>query len=135
MTATTDFVRITNGVAELISKGEALAEMNAAQMGETKKQVREMYASGSRASITYRDGRRVEIRPATAADMPVETARPKNLQTHTGVVHAPGRYYRQLRSEAPACCASVSAVLRYHFLIDVDAPVTCKRCLTRLAKQ
>ncbi|MFE0101232.1 hypothetical protein [Streptomyces sp. NPDC059009] len=59
----------------------------------------------------------------------------KNFRTHTGAVHAPGRYFKQFRMQAPKCCASVSAVARYHYMIPTDEEVTCKRCLALMAKE
>lgn len=60
----------------------------------------------------------------------------KNLRTHTGTVHAPGRAWKQLRGEiAPKCAASASAVMRWHYILPTDEDVTCKRCLAALAKE
>ncbi|NEA42746.1 hypothetical protein [Streptomyces sp. SID11385] len=70
--------------------------------------------------------------PEELAEKP--PARP-NIQTHAGTVHAPGRYDKVLKTEAPKCCASRSALLRYHYLVPVDVPVTCRRCLAALAKE
>ncbi|MFE4857410.1 hypothetical protein [Streptomyces sp. NPDC056670] len=71
-----------------------------------------------------------------ADEKPDRPAEPVNLQTHTGAVHAPGRSYKQLRSgTVPKCCASLSALARYHFLIPTSRPVTCRRCLAALAKE
>ncbi|MFJ4703161.1 hypothetical protein ACIP5N_33925 [Streptomyces sp. NPDC088768] len=70
--------------------------------------------------------------PEELAEKP--PARP-NIQTHAGTVHAPGRYDKVLKTEAPKCCASRSALLRYHYLVPVDVPVTCRRCLAGLAKE
>ncbi|MDT0409925.1 MULTISPECIES: hypothetical protein [Streptomyces] len=62
-------------------------------------------------------------------------ARP-NLQTHTGVVHASGARTKALPvGRAPKCCASRSALARYHFLIPTEQAVTCRRCLAALAKE
>ena len=69
---------------------------------------------------------------ATAQESPAP-AEP-NIKTHTGVVHAPGKYYRALRAKAPKCCASASAVARFHYVIPVNLDVTCKKCLNLLAK-
>lgn len=71
--------------------------------------------------------------PAPAKD--ARQNEPENLATHTGLVHAPGRYFKQIRSNAPKCCASASAVMRMHYLIPTNQPVTCKRCLVALAKE
>ncbi|NEA19829.1 hypothetical protein [Streptomyces halstedii] len=60
------------------------------------------------------------------------TAIERNLMTHTGTVHAPGRHFKQLRIQAPKCCASVNALARYNFTIPTDAPVTCRRCLAAM---
>lgn len=58
-----------------------------------------------------------------------------NLQTHTGTVHAPGKYYKALRTKAPKCCASASTVARFHYVIPVSLAVTCQKCLNLLAKE
>lgn len=58
----------------------------------------------------------------------------RNLQTHTGAVHAPGRASKFVGSGyLPKCCASNSAVARYHCLIPTNQAVTCKRCQAALA--
>ena len=70
MNATATHVRIVNGGGpEFITVAEALAEMNSAMIGGTRKDVREMSASKSSANIEYRDGRKVDIRPATTEEM------------------------------------------------------------------
>jgi hypothetical protein len=54
---------------------------------------------------------------------------PRNLMTHTGMVHKSGRRVRGVAGGlAPKCCASLSALSRYHFLVPTEAEVTCKRC-------
>lgn len=59
-----------------------------------------------------------------------------NLMTHTGMVHAPGRAWKQLRGTvAPKCTASASQIARWHFIVPIDKEVTCKRCLAALAKE
>lgn len=132
MTATATHVRIVNGgTQQLIPTREALDEMNAATIGNLRKEVRQMYANGDRAHIEYRDGRTVDLRPATEADLPSAepaNAKPTNLRTHTGTVHAPGRYSKRLRTNIPACCVSESAVARFHYVIPTSDPVTCQRC-------
>ncbi|EDY43951.1 hypothetical protein [Streptomyces sp. SPB074] len=73
-----------------------------------------------------------EKQPAEELESP---ARP-NLQTHTGVVHASGARTKALPvGRAPKCCASRSALARYHFLIPTEQAVTCRRCLAALAKE
>ncbi|SCD41019.1 hypothetical protein GA0115251_106926 [Streptomyces sp. TverLS-915] len=73
-----------------------------------------------------------EKQPAEETESP---ARP-NLQTHTGVVHASGARTKALPvGRAPKCCASRSALARYHFLIPTEQAVTCRRCLAALAKE
>jgi hypothetical protein len=64
----------------------------------------------------------------------VERELTMNLQTHTGMVHAPGRFDTSIRGNAPKCCASASAVSRYHYLAPVTGEVTCRRCIAALAK-
>ncbi len=60
---------------------------------------------------------------------------PRNLLTHTGMVHASGRRARGIAGGlAPKCCASSTALSRYHFLIPTEAEVTCQRCAAALAK-
>lgn len=66
---------------------------------------------------------------------PVAPSAPQNLQTHTGMVHAKGRYSNSLRGPMPACCTSESAVSRYHYVIPTSEPVACKRCLAGMAKE
>lgn len=110
---------------------EAMAEVNHAQM-DGKREVREMSSGRGQHSIQYKDGRQVRLIEVDASPKgPVA----KNIQTHTGKVHAPGRYYKQLRGVAPKCCASASAVMRYHYTAEVTAPVDCQRCLNALAKE
>jgi hypothetical protein len=59
----------------------------------------------------------------------------KNIMSHTGAVHAPGRYFKQLSAIGPKCIASASALARWHFGIPTDSDVTCRRCLAALAKE
>jgi hypothetical protein len=67
-------VRIVNGGApEFITNRQALDEINAGQMAPTKKNVRTMSCYRSTATIEYRNGDTVQIRPATDADKPAET--------------------------------------------------------------
>lgn len=91
----------------------------------------------------YRSGRDTMVVVA-CDDGPERTARPENvtaveapaesnLRTHTGKVHAPGAYYKQIKSKAPKCCASASAVARFHYIVPTAEPVDCRRCLTALA--
>lgn len=55
---------------------------------------------------------------------------PRNLATHTGMVHRSGRRARSIAGGlAPKCCASLAALSRYHYLVPTEADVTCKRCL------
>jgi len=69
---------------------------------------------------------------AAVIPIPLPEGTPKNLRTHSGTVHTLGRRYKQLGGMvAPACCLSLSAAARYHFLTPTDEPVTCKRCLAR----
>lgn len=64
-----------------------------------------------------------------------EVAEKKNIKTHIGTVHAPGRSTKATGiGYLPLCCASASAVDRFHFLAPTDEPMTCKRCLTAQAK-
>jgi hypothetical protein len=60
---------------------------------------------------------------------------PENLMTHTGKVHAPGSFSRTLGAIKPKCAVSASAIARLHFLVPIDAPVTCKNCIAALAKE
>lgn len=64
----------------------------------------------------------------------ITTETPQNIKTHTGMVHAPGRYEKILRGNRPRCAASLNAVMRMHYLEPTDDAVTCKRCLNRLNK-
>lgn len=57
-----------------------------------------------------------------------------NVMTHTTTVHATRgmtRRYGQLFPQ-PICGAGASVS---HFFMKVDAPVTCSRCLAKLAKE
>lgn len=66
--------------------------------------------------------------------VPTEKSEP-NVRTHTGMVHAPGKAFKGLRGQvAPKCCASASAVSRFHFIVPTSDPVTCKRCIASLAR-
>ena len=68
----------------------------------------------------------------TVVTVPAEKS---NVRTHTGMVHAPGKAFKGLRGQvAPKCCASASAVSRFHFIVPTSDPVTCKRCSTSLAR-
>jgi hypothetical protein len=58
-------VRTEDGRTTLITTRAALDEINAGMMAPTKRDVRQMSAVGSSANIEYRDGRKVDIRPAT----------------------------------------------------------------------
>ncbi|MFE9850317.1 hypothetical protein ACFYPN_16105 [Streptomyces sp. NPDC005576] len=95
--------------------------------------VTDTYRSGRDTLITVAcdDGieRTARQENVTAIEAPAEP----NLQTHTGKVHAPGAYYKQIKSRAPKCCASASAVARFHYIVPTDEPVDCHRCLAALA--
>lgn len=127
------YERTEDGTVTRVSIQEGLAEVNHAMM-EGKRQVKTMSSQYGRHDITYKDGRHVLL---VQVDEPETSAEPKpaNLQTHTGTVHAPGRYNKRVRGNVPKCCTSASAIARMHYLVDVDAPVTCKRCLAALAKE
>jgi hypothetical protein len=58
-------IRSENGRTTLVTTRAALDEINAGMMGPTKRLVRQMSAARSSANIEYRDGRKVDIRPAT----------------------------------------------------------------------
>lgn len=72
----------------------------------------------------------------TALPKNVAAAKPAvpNLRTHTGAVHAPGRYFASIGGTAPKCCASANSVARYHFIVPTTDEVTCKKCMNLLAK-
>jgi hypothetical protein len=67
-------IRTENGTPELITTRAALDEINAGMMRPTKRLVREMSAARSSANIKYRDGRKVDIRPATPEEIAALTA-------------------------------------------------------------
>ncbi|OKI19262.1 hypothetical protein [Streptomyces sp. CB03911] len=74
-------VRTENGVPALLTTKEALAEVNLVMMDKAaKRSTRTVSARGSSANIEYRDGRKVDIRPATAEDVAVLTPAPAPLQ-------------------------------------------------------
>ncbi|MFD3573819.1 hypothetical protein [Streptomyces sp. NPDC058644] len=124
--------RTENGTTTQVSVREGLTEINHAQM-DGKRAVRTMSSiTRTDFAIEYKDGRKVRL---IQVDAPEEAAPDHNIMTHTGKVHAPGRHYRQLRGKAPKCCASVSAVMRYHFTAPTSSPVDCQRCLAALAKE
>lgn len=64
-----DHIRTENGTRTLITTRDAVAEIESAMIGPTRKEVRQMSASRSGANIEYRDGRKVDIRPATPAEL------------------------------------------------------------------
>lgn len=67
---TADHVRIVNnGTPDLITTRQAIDEIESAMTGATRKDVRQMSASRSGANIEYRDGRKVDIRPATPEEI------------------------------------------------------------------
>jgi hypothetical protein len=68
-------VRIVNGEApQFITVRAALDEIEAGMMGPAKRLVRQMSAVRSSANIEYRDGRKVDIRPATPEEIAEYTA-------------------------------------------------------------
>jgi hypothetical protein len=133
MTSTATHVRITNGgTPEFITAREALDEVNAAMMGN-KRAVRTMSTDqgGRAASIEYRDGRKVTIRPATEGDQPAPTAEEvRVMSVRGGEVHkatvleiAGGRgevVYPQCRT-----MAQNSRGTRW---VRSKSPVTCSKC-------
>lgn len=126
------FQRTENNETRIVSIREGLDEANHAMMGG-KKDVKTMSATSDRYDITYKDGRHVVL---IKIDKPVEEKpAPKNLQTHTGAVHAPGGYDKVIRSNKPRCVASRSAIMRLHYLVEVEGDVTCKRCAAILEKE
>ncbi|MFG3051830.1 hypothetical protein ACGFZP_12895 [Kitasatospora sp. NPDC048239] len=124
-------IRTENGTTTLIATRAALDEVQAV-MSAGHDDGTELYGSGSTYAITYPDGRRVTVRPATAQEIETHRAQaddqPANLRTHTGTVHRKGSYSKRLRTHLPACCASESAARRLHFLIPTTEDVTCQRC-------
>lgn len=63
-------IRTENGTTTLITTRAALDEINAGMMDKAiKRTIRQMSASGSSANIEYRDGRLVDIRPATPEEL------------------------------------------------------------------
>lgn len=65
-----DHVRIVNnGTPELITRREAIDEIDSAISGPTRKDVRQMSANRTGANIHYRNGQHVEIRPATPEEL------------------------------------------------------------------
>lgn len=72
MNATADktYVRITDGgFPRLITRRQAADEIDSAISGQLREQVVQMSASRAGANLTYGDGRRVEIREATDAEL------------------------------------------------------------------
>ena len=100
------------------------------------------YAAWSQKGATRRDGivgfynTKAEAIDAITKAHGIKTApAPRNLQTHTGVVHASGRQARGIAGGlAPKCCASNAALSRFHFLVPTELEVTCQRCAAALAK-
>jgi plasmid stabilization system protein ParE len=94
-------VRIVNGgTPGFITVQAGLAEINAAMMGEGRKNVRRMSAARSSAIIEYRDGRKVEIRPAAEDETPAEPAA-EWCGTHSNPSHL-----HRFGSELRAVCNS-----------------------------
>lgn len=75
-------IRTENDITTLVTARAALNEINAGMMGDTKRLVRQMSAARSSANIEYRDGRKVQIRPATAEEI-AEHTRPQNTSAIT----------------------------------------------------
>jgi hypothetical protein len=75
MTTTLTHIRTENGVPALITQRAALDEVNAGQLDKAvKRTIRQMSAARGRANIEYRDGRKVDIRPATPEEIAELTA-------------------------------------------------------------
>ncbi|MBV6700266.1 hypothetical protein KV557_24705 [Kitasatospora aureofaciens] len=67
-------IRTENGSTTLVTTRAALDEIEAGMMRPTKRLVRQMSAVRSSANIEYRDGRKVDIRPATPDEIAALTA-------------------------------------------------------------
>lgn len=66
---------VNGGAPELITTRAALDEINAGMMDKAvKRTIRQMSASRGRANIEYRDGRKVDLRPATPEEIAELTA-------------------------------------------------------------
>lgn len=87
-------------------------------------------------NVDCEDGIERTARAENLTPVKKTTSTASNLMTHTGRVHAPGRSFKQLRGGlAPKCCASASALARYHFITPTSQHVDCMRCLALLAKE
>lgn len=76
------YVRTENGVPALLPWKEALAEIDLVMMDKAaKRSTRSVYAARNRATIEYRDGRKVSIRPATPDDIAVLTPAAEEVVT------------------------------------------------------
>jgi hypothetical protein len=138
-------VRITDGGApEFITARQALDEMNAAQMGPTKRNVRTASSDqdGRAMFITYVGGRKVHIRPATKNDRPAETT-PAPVETQPEERHvtpfAGGKVHLELPGLGddhpfPLCRtgAMTNSGAKYRF---TDAPVDCANCTEQLRRR
>lgn len=143
MNETLTHVRIVNDAApELITIKDALAEINNAMMGEGNKKVRRMSSVRSSATIEYRDGRKVEIRPAVMTDKPAEAAGEWN-----GTRSNPSHLHRFGASLRAVCSRGITSAgaghrdgvlvghdrLRTRTEIESDGKVytVCPRCSSR----
>lgn len=77
-------VRITDGDwPRLITRQQAADEVNSAASGPLREQVVQMSASRTGANLTYADGRKVEIREATDAELAAPVAVGGAFTAHT----------------------------------------------------
>lgn len=75
-------IRTENGHATLITTRAALDEINAGMLDKAvKRTIRQMSAARSSANIEYRDGRKVDIRPATPEEIAEHTAQATSEKT------------------------------------------------------
>lgn len=86
---------VNGGTPERIPTLKALREINNAMMGEGRKGVREISASGGDARIVYRDVRgEVWLRPATSAEIAMEQKPEGERYTYGDRVIVRGTFYR-----------------------------------------
>lgn len=76
-------LRTENGTRALITRQQAADEIDSAISGPTRKDVHQMSASKHGANLHYRDGRIVDIRPATLEDVEALTAKRVEEQPET----------------------------------------------------
>lgn len=142
-------IRTENGTPALITARAALDEINAGMMGPTKKLVRQMSAVRDSANIEYRDGRKVDIRPATPEELDgmllVDTVEHVIDHTEDGGAtwhQTPGHTYRD-KADAEAALLRLAADKRnrgmnfrgasVHLTVTASGKATATRTETRSA--